>query len=277
MESYFEFIITCNEDVRDQLIAELADEAYEGFVETEHGFSAFVPGSAFKREVFEQLLQKYEINPETVPQRKIEQQNWNAQWEAGYEPIIINSDVIIKAPFHQSSKKYPYELIIQPKNTFGTGHHETTQLMIRLMFQQQFENKQVFDYGCGTGVLAIMAAKLKAKYVYAIDIDEWCTDNVPENMRLNGIENIVFEKGDLSMVKPQNFDVILANINKNILLNSFETLSRLLVNGGILLISGFYESDLRDLKGAAAIHQLYLQQHITLNDWCSAEFRLQQA
>lgn len=277
MESYFEFIITCNEDVREQLIAELAEEAYEGFIETDHGFSAYAPVSAFKREVFEQLLQKYELNPETVPQRMIEQQNWNAQWEAGYEPIIINSEVIIRAPFHQSDKNYLYELIIQPKNTFGTGHHETTQLMIRLMFQQQFENKRVFDYGCGTGVLAIMAAKLKAKEIYAIDIDEWCADNVPENMRLNDIENVVFEKGDLSVVKPQHFDVVLANINKNILLNSFETLSHLLVNGGILLISGFYESDLNDLKEAGAPYGLFLQQHITLNNWCSAEFRLQQA
>jgi ribosomal protein L11 methyltransferase len=277
MESYFEFNITCNEDVREQLIAELAEEAYEGFIETENGFSAYVPGSAFKREVFEQLLQKYEINPDVVPQRIIEQQNWNAQWEAGYEPIVISNEVVIKAPFHKLDKSYAYELVIQPKNTFGTGHHETTQLMIRLMFQQQFENKRVFDYGCGTGVLAIMAAKLKAKEIYAIDIDEWCTDNVPENMRLNHIENIVFEIGTLDVVKTQHFDIILANINKNILLASFEKLSTLLFTNGTLLISGFYEADLSDLKTAAALHGLFLHQHISLNDWCGAEFRLQQA
>lgn len=273
MESYFEFNINCNEDIREQLIAELSEENYEGFIETENGFSAYVPESFFKREVFEQLLVKYEINPETVPQRTIAQQNWNAQWEAGYEPIYINNEVVIKAPFHQLEKSFRFELIIQPKNTFGTGHHETTQLMIRLMFQQKFENKNVFDYGCGTGVLGIMAAKLGAKHIYAIDIDEWSIDNVPENMRLNDVENLVFEKGDLSIVKPQQFDMILANINKNILLESFEKLSKLLVESGSLLISGFYESDLADLKKAAKKFNLKFHQHITLNNWCSAEFR----
>jgi ribosomal protein L11 methyltransferase len=184
---------------------------------------------------------------------------------------------VIRAPFHQLDKTYAYELVIQPKNTFGTGHHETTQLMIRLMFQQQFENKRVFDYGCGTGVLAIMASKLKARYIYAIDIDEWCMDNVPENMKLNGADNIIFERGNLDAVKPQTFDIILANINKNILLASFEKLSTLLFTNGTLLISGFYEADLSDLKTAAALHGLFLHQHISLNDWCGAEFRLQQA
>ncbi len=273
MESYFEFNINCDEDVREQLIAELAEENYEGFIETDYGFSAYVPQRFFKREVFEQLLLKYEVNPETVPQRTIAQQNWNAQWEAGYEPIFINDEVVIKAPFHQLEKTFPFELIIQPKNTFGTGHHETTQLMIRLMFQQNFSDKKVFDYGCGTGVLGIMAAKLGAKSVYAIDIDDWCADNVPENMRLNNVENLVFEKGDLSIVKPQQFDMILANINKNILIASFKKLSELLDEKGSLLISGFYESDLSDLKKAAEKFQLHLHQHITLNDWCGAEFR----
>lgn len=272
MESYFEFDITCNNDIREQLIAELAEEDYEGFVEHENGFSAYVPGKAFKREVFEQLLMKYEINPETVPQRTIAQQNWNAQWEAGYEPIIINDEVVIKAPFHQLEKSYPWELIIQPKNTFGTGHHETTQLMIRLMFQQQFNGKSVFDYGCGTGVLGIMASKLGAHDVYAIDIDEWSIDNVPENMRLNEVTNIVFEKGDLSVVKQPSFDIILANINKNILLAGFNSLGSLLKENGILLISGFYESDKHDLVNEALKFGLQFKQHITKNNWAAIEF-----
>lgn len=272
MESYFEFDITCNDDVREQLIAELAEEDYEGFVEHENGFSAYVPGSVFKREVFEQLLQKYEINPETVPQRTIAQQNWNAQWEAGYEPIIINDDVVIKAPFHKLDKTYPWELVIQPKNTFGTGHHETTQLMIRLMFQQQFMNKNVFDYGCGTGVLSIMASKLGAREVYAIDIDEWSIDNVPENMKLNEVTNIVFEKGDLSIVKTRFFDTILANINKNILLAGFKTLSELLNPNGTLLISGFYESDKDELITEALKYGLIFDHHIIKNNWTAIRF-----
>lgn len=273
MEAYFEFQIRCNEDVKEQLIAELAEEEYEGFVESDEGFSAYVPASLFKREVFEQLLQKYEINPATVAQSHIEQQNWNAQWEAGYEPIIIDNNVIVKAPFHHIDREYPYELLIQPKNTFGTGHHETTQLMLRLMLQVDMKGKKVFDYGSGTGVLAIMASKMEADSVYAIDIDDWSAENIYENTQLNDVANITFEQGDLNVVKPQKFDVIVANINKNILLFSFPQLSELCQTSGDLLISGFYESDLDDLKNAAALSGFFLQQHIALNTWCAASFK----
>ncbi|HCP92675.1 MAG TPA: 50S ribosomal protein L11 methyltransferase [Bacteroidetes bacterium] len=273
MEAYFEFNIRCDDDVREQLIAELADEDYEGFIETDSGFSAYILSSFFKREVFEQVLVKYEIDPNAVAQNHIEQQNWNAQWEAGYEPIIIDDNVIVKAPFHQNEKEYPYELLIQPKNTFGTGHHETTQLMLRLMLQVNIDGKKVFDYGSGTGVLAIMASKMNADSVFAIDIDDWSTENISENTQLNGVENIVFKQGDLNIVKPQEFDVILANINKNILLFSFPQLSDLSAANGDLLISGFYESDLNDLKQAALLSGFHLQQHITQKDWCAASFK----
>jgi ribosomal protein L11 methyltransferase len=273
MEAYFEFTIQAIDDIREQLMAELAEEDYEGFVESDLGFSAYIISSAFKREVFEQLLQKYGIDPNSVAQSHIEQQNWNAQWEAGYEPIIIENNVIVKAPFHQIEKSYPYELLIQPKNTFGTGHHETTQLVLRLMLQENFKNKRVFDYGCGTGVLAIMASKMEAQSIYAIDIDDWSAENIFENTQLNQVDNIEFEQGDLNIVKPQQFDIILANINKNILLFSFDQLSNLILQGGTMLISGFYESDLDDLKKASAVYGFQYHQHITLNNWCAAVFK----
>jgi ribosomal protein L11 methyltransferase len=273
MEAYFEFNIRCTNDLREQLIAELADEAYEGFVETDTGFSAYIISSGFKREVFEQLLLKYGVDPNSVAQSHIDQQNWNAQWEAGYEPIIIENNVIVKAPFHQIEKEYPYELLIQPKNTFGTGHHETTQLVLRLMLQENFKDKRVFDYGSGTGVLAIMASKMDAQSIYAIDIDDWSAENIFENTQLNQVDNIEFEQGDLNSVKPQHFDIILANINKNILLFSFDQLSNLMLQGGTMIISGFYESDLDDLKKAAAVFGLQYNQHIVLNNWCAAVFK----
>jgi ribosomal protein L11 methyltransferase len=273
MEAYFEFNIRCNEDVREQLIAELAEEEYEGFVETDQGFSAYILSPVFKREVFEQLLLKYGIDPNSVAQSHIEQQNWNAQWEAGYEPIIIENNVIVKAPFHRIDKEYPYELLIQPKNTFGTGHHETTQLVLRMMLQENFKDKRVFDYGSGTGVLAIMASKMEAQSIYAIDIDDWSAENILENTRLNQVDNIEFEQGDLNIVKPQQFDIILANINKNILLFSFDQLSNLLLSGGTMIISGFYESDLEDLKRSAALYGFVYHQHIVLNSWCAAMFK----
>jgi ribosomal protein L11 methyltransferase len=273
MEAYFEFNIRCTNDLREQLIAELADEAYEGFVETDTGFSAYIISSGFKREVLEQLLLKYGVDPNSVAQSHIDQQNWNAQWEAGYEPIIIENNVIVKAPFHQIEKEYPYELLIQPKNTFGTGHHETTQLVLRLMLQENFKDKRVFDYGSGTGVLAIMASKMDAQSIYAIDIDDWSAENIFENTQLNQVDNIEFEQGDLNSVKPQHFDIILANINKNILLFSFDQLSNLMLQGGTMIISGFYESDLDDLKKAAAVFGLQYNQHIVLNNWCAAVFK----
>lgn len=273
MEAYFEFNIRCNSDIREQLIAELAEEDYEGFVETDSGFSAYIIASLFKREMFEQLLQKYGLDPNAVAQSHIEQQNWNAQWEAGYEPIVIDNNVIVKAPFHQIEKEYPYELLIQPKNTFGTGHHETTQLVLRLMLQENFKDKRVFDYGCGTGVLAIMASKMEAQSVYAIDIDDWSAENIFENTQLNHVDNIEFEQGDLNIVKSQQFDIILANINKNILLFSFDQLSNLILQGGTMLISGFYESDLDDLKKAASVYGFLYHQHIVLNNWCAAVFK----
>lgn len=272
MEAYFEFSIRCNSDIREQLIAELAEEAYEGFIETDLGFSAYVLAATFNRAVFEQLLLKYGLDPNSVAQSHIEQQNWNAQWEAAYEPIVIGEDVIVKAPFHLISKTYPYELLIQPKNTFGTGHHETTQLMLQLMLQQNLKDKRVFDYGTGTGVLAIMASKMEAKSIFCIDIDDWSADNIFENSALNHISNITFQQGDLNTVTPQLFDVILANINKNILLYSFDQLSALLTAGGSLLISGFYEADLVDLKTAALHLGFNLKHHIILNDWCAAYF-----
>jgi ribosomal protein L11 methyltransferase len=273
MEAYFEFNIRCTDDLREQLIAELSEEAYEGFVETDTGFSAYIISSGFKREVFEQLLLKYGVDPNSVAQSHIDQQNWNAQWEAGYEPIIIENNVIVKAPFHRIEKEFPYELLIQPKNTFGTGHHETTQLVLRLMLQENFKDKRVFDYGSGTGVLAIMASKMDAQSIYAIDIDDWSAENIFENTQLNQVDNIEFEQGDLNSVKPQHFDIILANINKNILLFSFDQLSNLMLQGGTMIISGFYESDLDDLKKAAAVFGLQYNQHIVLNNWCAAVFK----
>lgn len=272
MEAYYEFQISCPPSVREQLVAELADEGFEGFEENEKGFSAFIPQSLFNRGLFETILTHYQINPTVVPQNTIEPQNWNAQWEASFEPITIGKDIIVKAPFHLTDTHYRYEIIIQPKNTFGTGHHETTQLVLSLMMQANMQDKRVFDYGCGTGVLSIMAAKLGAAHVYAIDIDAWSAENVHENLALNGIGNVEFSRGDLSIVGDQKFDVVLANINKNILLGSFARLAELINDKGLLIMSGFYESDLQDLQKAGLGYGFNLQQQAYQNNWCAAVF-----
>ena len=272
MEAYYEFQITCNEEFKDNLIAELVEEHFEGFEENEVGFLAFIPQSLFEKNIFEKILNHYNINPVSVPQNTIEQQNWNAQWEASFEPITIGDDIIVKAPFHLLDEHYKYEIIIQPKNTFGTGHHETTQLMLQMMLPIDFKNKNVFDYGCGTGVLSIFASMLEAENIDAIDIDEWSAENMIENCALNSITNITFKKGDLTIIEDKKFDLILANINKNILLGSFEKLARLMNRNAQLLISGFYENDLEDLKREAVKDGLVFKDHFVKNDWCAAIF-----
>ncbi len=254
------------------LIAELADTGFEGFIETDTGFTAYVEQPLFNEVEFEKVLEQYHVDADDVPRSTIEQQNWNAQWEASFEPITIGNEIIVKAPFHLLEEHYTHEIIIQPKNTFGTGHHETTQLILQMMLQFDFNNKSVFDYGCGTGVLGIFASKLGASTIFAIDIDEWSAENIGENCALNSIRNIEFKKGDLSIVEDKKFDMILANINKNILLSSFAKLTQLMNEKATLLISGFYENDLDDLKTEAEKNKLTFHRYITKNNWCVAEF-----
>lgn len=273
MEPYFEFAITCDEDTRELLIAELAEAGYEGFMETEQGFSAFIPRSQHRALVFNDVLLKYGINPEAVPHSMVEQQNWNAQWEASYEPIVVADQIMVRAPFHPQGGDYRHVITIQPKNTFGTGHHETTQLVLELMLKQDFTGKRVFDYGCGTGVLGLMALKLGAAYAIGNDIDEWCLDNIAENKQLNGVTDFEFRLGDLSVLDQHElFDAVLANINKNILLRSFPELSIHMKPQAVLLISGFYESDLEDLIAAAKTNGLVPDIHLVKNEWCAAVF-----
>ena len=276
MEAYFEFAIICDEDTRELLVAELAELEYEGFIETDEGFSAYIPQSLYNPLMYNDLLLKYGINPNDVPHSIIEPQNWNAQWEASYEPIVVADKILVRAPFHDIKMDYDHTITIQPKNTFGTGHHETTQLVLELMLEQDFTNKQIFDYGCGTGVLGLMALKLGAAQIIGNDIDEWCIDNITENKNLNNLINFEFRLGTLSVIKEtETFDGVLANINKNILLSSFTTIIKHMKPGAFLLISGFYESDLIDLKNATEPLGLHFKNHLVKNNWCAAQFAYQ--
>lgn len=276
MEAYFEFAIICDKDTRELLVAELAELEYEGFIETDEGFSAYIPQSLHNPLMYNDLLLKYGINPNDVPHSIIEPQNWNAQWEASYEPIVVADKILVRAPFHDIKMDYAHTITIQPKNTFGTGHHETTQLVLELMLEQDFTNKQIFDYGCGTGVLGLMALKLGAAQIIGNDIDEWCIDNITENKNLNNLINFEFRLGTLSVIKEtETFDGVLANINKNILLSSFTTIIKHMKPGAFLLISGFYESDLIDLKNATEPLGLHLKKHLVKNNWCAAQFAYQ--
>ncbi len=270
MGNYKVFEIKCNAELKDIIIAELGNINFEGFVENENGFEAYIDETLFNKEEFLAVLNRYDISHSDYSENNIPQQNWNAQWESSFEPVVISNQLIIKAPFHVVEEMYSYEIIIQPKTSFGTGHHETTQSIMELMLQMDFKGKSVFDYGCGTGVLSILASKLEAEYIFANDIDDWAFENVGENAQYNNITNIEYVKGDLSVVPDKEFDIILANINKNILLKSFEQLSKHCKENGIVMISGFFETDLNDLLAVSEKYNLLLQQSTICNGWCAA-------
>ncbi len=271
MDKYIVLRVNCEPAVAELLIAELANASFEGFMENDTGFEGYLPISLYDEAAVTAIFDEYGILPSEVEKEVMEQQNWNAQWESSFEPVVISEQLIIKAPFHELEKQYPYVLTIQPKTSFGTGHHETTSLILRLMLQMNFENQYVFDYGSGTGILAIMASKLGATDIFANDIDDWAAENIFENAALNKVDNIHFEQGNLELAQGKQFDVILANINKNILMGSFEALAKLIKPGGPLLISGFYESDLDDLLNEANKHGLQLLGKEVLNNWCAAK------
>jgi ribosomal protein L11 methyltransferase len=270
MTNYKVFQINCSTQLSDILIAELAEIGFEGFLENEVGFEAYLVENNYKADLFNSIINYYGLTPNQIVENTIPQQNWNAQWESSFEPVIVSNELIIKAPFHQIDKKFAYEIIIQPKTSFGTGHHETTQSIMELMLKMDFKNKTVFDYGCGTGVLAILASQLGAANIFANDIDDWAFENVGENAAMNYITNINYQKGDLSIVPNIEYDIILANINKNILLKSFEQLSKHVKLNGNILISGFYESDLADLLICCQPFGLKLKQKVIANNWCAA-------
>src|SRR5690606_20374736 len=180
---------------------------------------------------------------------KIEKQNWNEEWEKNYEPIIVDDKCLIRASFHNLDKKYPYEIIITPKMSFGTGHHQTTYLMIKSQLDIDHEGKRVLDAGCGTAILSIMASKRGAKEVEAFDIDEWSITNGNENCEVNSCTNIRLQQGTITEVEIHGeFDVVLANINKNVLLDEIKIYQQYLNKDGLLLLSGFFTTDIDDLK-----------------------------
>jgi ribosomal protein L11 methyltransferase len=188
---------------------------------------------------------------------QVEKQNWNEEWEKNLQPIIVDDRCLVRAEFHKIEKQYPYEIIITPKMSFGTGHHQTTYLMIQSQLDIDHTNKRVMDAGCGTAILSIMASKLKAKEVEAFDIDEWSVINGTENIQNNHCQNIHIHQGKIDDMKFEGkFDLILANINKNILLSEMKSYANYLVAGGQLLISGFYTHDIGDLLNEANKHQL---------------------
>ncbi len=258
------------------LMAELSEVGYESFLETETGLYAYIPVSQYKENIVKVLLHDMPGNNTiTYTPNFIEEKNWNAVWEENFEPVIIQNKLTIRAPFHKNLPKTELEIVMEPKMAFGTGHHETTYLMAEALLDFPVKGLQVLDMGCGTGVLAILAAKRGAKkFVDAIDIDVWAKNSTFENAR----RNRVFQKvrallGDASLIQRNKYDLILANINRNILLSDMSTYAMGLKPGGTLMVSGIYFSDIPAVEAEAIHGGFQKQSEKTKNNWAMVVFK----
>lgn len=277
--NYCELLFTTifeEEYQQDLLMNELSEAGFDTFEELDFGFKAYIPAAGFNRvqlderlEPFHQVLAfSYEVN--LIPHK-----NWNEVWESNFQPIQIKDQVWVRATFHEPQPDFPYEILIDPKMAFGTGHHQTTSMMMDFMLDTVFTGKKTLDMGCGTGILAILAAKKGAAEVTAIDHDPVCCESAAENAALNQVNGIRIICGSKEAIPDERFDIILANINRNILLDQMETYAHSLKPGGLLFLSGFYETpDLDILKVAAGKHQLQYLEHQKKQDWAAAKFTL---
>jgi ribosomal protein L11 methyltransferase len=246
---YLEFKINCLDEFREILIAELSEIGFDSFLETEEGIDAYTLQESFGREAFDAIIARYAAETQLkVSEGILPKVNWNEEWEKNYDPIPVDDLVYVRASFHAPVAGFKHEIVINPKMSFGTGHHATTYQMLRHQGKINHQGKRVLDVGSGTGILAIMAAILGASSVEAFDIDDWCVDNGNENFALNQV-NIQMGLGTIREVNPQGkFDIVLANINKNVLLDEMSIYANLLVDKGYLLLSGFYTEDIVDLE-----------------------------
>lgn len=261
----YHFTVTPPQPGSEILMACLGELPFESFDSTDTGFTAYIreqDDTGLNLEDF--LLDDFTF---TYTTERIEDNNWNEEWEKNFEPIVIDDKLTIRAPFHSPSKTR-YELIIMPKMSFGTGHHQTTRLVCRQMMELELIGKSVLDMGCGTGVLAILAAKLGAKKVLGIDIDEWCVENSLENCRENGYPEIEIKKGGVELLDAAGkFDVILANINKNILKTQMNAYSHCSGPGTKLLLSGFFTTDVEELKVVTEANGFRVIRSTNENEW----------
>ncbi|PJJ84229.1 50S ribosomal protein L11 methyltransferase [Mucilaginibacter auburnensis] len=259
---------------RDLLINALGDMGFDTFEETENGFNAYIPVDNFNEEQLIAILNPfYDEFPLSYTVKLIEQQNWNEVWESNFEPISIGDEIYVRATFHQPRPEFKYEIVIDPKMAFGTGHHQTTAMVLQFILENDFAGKNVLDMGCGTGILAIMAAKLNAKHVTAIDYDPICYESTLENAALNAVNNITALCGSKEVIPDEQYDTILANINRNILLDQMERYAEVLKPGGEIYFSGFYETpDLEIITKAAGQYGLKYIAHKKDKDWVAAKF-----
>jgi ribosomal protein L11 methyltransferase len=263
-----------SELAREILIAELGKAGFESFAETNEAVEAYIPSVNFTPEMLDsEALQHNEFFNFQYSSESVPDQNWNEVWEQNYfEPLMIAEQCLVRAPFHETYPTARYEILINPKMAFGTGNHETTYLMIKAMLEIAMKDSIVLDMGCGSGILSILAALKGALEITAIDIDAWSYQNATENAELNHAGNILVRQGDASLLSDQQFDLILANIQRNILLQDMPSYLGVLKPEGLLVMSGFYVTDLKAIEEKAASLGLKLRSTSERSDWCAAVF-----
>jgi ribosomal protein L11 methyltransferase len=268
----YNFTITPKEPATEILIAELGEVGFESFVENEHGVTAYIQKSEWNSSILEDIfvLNSDEFSIE-YNQNEVEQTNWNSEWEKNFTPIQVDDLVSIRAPFHENPH-LKYDIVIEPKMSFGTGHHETTHMMIQHLLKLDLTNKKTLDMGSGTGILAIFAEMKGANPIDAIDIDNWCYENSLENIERNNCKNIAIFEGDASLLINKKYDVIIANINRNILLMDMKAYTDCLNEKGVLLLSGFYEEDIPIIDAEVSKYNLKLETFIQRNNWVALKY-----
>ncbi len=267
MPQYLKISISCYAASTEILIAEMAAIHFDSFLETETGLDAFIIEEFYDKNLLDNLFEKYGIRT-TIKVERLENINWNEEWENNFEPVIIDEKVQIRATFHKPQTKIKHDVIINPKMSFGTGHHETTHLIVAEQLTIDHKEKQILDVGTGTGILAIMAFKLGAKSIVATDTDAWCIENCKENFDLNQVENFEILQGSIDkLTLPGPFDVIYANINKIVLMDELPHYKKLLAENGIIVLSGFYSYDEDDLRRKAISCNLTLVHTNIRNNW----------
>ena len=276
---YFEVTFTttpCNETVNDVVSALAGEIGFESFVEWENGVQAYVQQSLFDEEALEEMVANFPL-PDTqitYTVQEAEDKDWNEEWEKNFfQPIVIGDRCCIHSTFHKDTPQTEYEILINPQMAFGTGHHETTSSIINELLDADLKGKSVLDMGCGTSILAILASMRGADPITAIDIDDWCVNNSRDNIELNGISNITVELGDANLLKGREpFDVIIANINRNILLADMAQYAACMHSGSELYMSGFYVQDIPAIQEKAESLGMEFIHHREKNNWAAVKF-----